>query len=382
MDVLIIGLDDSLLKEGAASDTRERHIDYANELTRRVPSSTIHIIVLSKGWGQTTREQLSSNLIAYPSNSVMRYSFPYDAYRIGSRICSANEIDLITTQTPFDDGIVGSLLSQRHEAAYLVQLRPLNLDDPYWLGNRRLNHLLRYVGKRVLKSADAVRVESEPGRRWCQESLGIPYDDIFVNPMAMSHLKRDRLNVSVETDPSNITFVGRFTEVKGLSYLIKAFAELLETRSDIELTLVGDGPQRDRLEAMVREFEIEDSVHFVGAVPYEEVSRYYARAALLVLPSHRETFGRVILEAFAHETPVVATTTRGASELIEDGMTGLLVSKRDSDELAQKIGRLLDDGASREQMGQNARKFVEDHFDPDQLVEQLVDTWIMVAESS
>lgn len=377
MNVLLVGLDNSVLSESVASDTRERHLQYAATLAERRPGSHLYMIVHSDAAEGLEPQQLSDNLTIYPTNSRHRYLFFFDILRIGRRLCHQHGIDLVTTQTPFDDGLAGYLLANRYRGQYLAQLRPSNLDDPYWLEERRLNRLLRVVGRWLVPRADAVRVVSEASKQWCASELGIDPDRLYLNHIAMSMLDHDAPS-DVERDPQSVLYVGRLSEEKGLPYLLQAFERVLDSVPDATLTIVGDGPERSELEALAEKLDISSSVSFEGSVAYEAVPRYYRQAGILALPSLHENFGRVILEAFSFGTPAVVSDAEGPSELVTDGETGFIVPKADADALAARLQELLDDIDRQRSFGENVREFVKAEFDPEQLVTEIVSTWIAV----
>ena len=143
-------------------------------------------------------------------------------------------------------------------------------------------------------------------------------------------------------DEKLIVTVGRLTQAKDQSTLIRAFA-LTAGRRPVKLALVGEGEMRGRLEALARDLGVADRVQFTGHVdnPYP-----YLRAAdLFVLSSVREGFGNVLVEAMAAGTPVVsADCPHGPREILEDGRWGRLVPPRDPEALAAAIEETLDGG--------------------------------------
>jgi D-inositol-3-phosphate glycosyltransferase len=163
-----------------------------------------------------------------------------------------------------------------------------------------------------------------------------------------------------------VLFAGRLEPLKGADTLMEALGHLAgEAELDDVVTLVigadsGDGAaqggERRRLERSVSGRGLGDRVRFLGAVPHEQLGGYYALADICVVPSRVETFGLVALEAQAQGTPVIATRAGGLPEVIADGETGLLVSSRDSDELAAALALLLGDEAMRHTMGEAARQ--------------------------
>jgi glycosyltransferase involved in cell wall biosynthesis len=113
---------------------------------------------------------------------------------------------------------------------------------------------------------------------------------------------------------------------------------------------------------LVAELGLEDRVTFSGRVSREELVRLYSRSELMVSPSLYEGFGLPAAEAMACGTAVVATTAGAFPEVIEDGVTGLLVPPADAAALADAIARLMNDAALRRRMGEAGRARIEEHF--------------------
>jgi sugar transferase (PEP-CTERM/EpsH1 system associated) len=135
--------------------------------------------------------------------------------------------------------------------------------------------------------------------------------------------------------------VGRLNEVKCQDLLVRSFRRVLDRTPGAHLLLVGDGPKRADLHALVGELGLSDRVHFTG---YQaEPDRYMQLMDVFALPSRAEGLPLAILEAWAAGLPVVATRVGGVPRLVEDGRTGLLIDSGDGDALAAALGRLLED---------------------------------------
>jgi len=166
-----------------------------------------------------------------------------------------------------------------------------------------------------------------------------------------------------------ILHVARLVAVKGTKYLIRAFAALAPRHAGLQLVIIGDGPLKRPLQALVKSLGLEGRVRFLGALAHAEVMAWMRRAAVLALPSVRTASGRVeglgmaMLEAAATGVPVVGSRLGGIPEGVIDGETGFLVPERDADALARRIGDLLDDRATRLGMGARGRALVERRFD-------------------
>ncbi|MFC5971146.1 glycosyltransferase family 4 protein [Halomarina salina] len=151
-----------------------------------------------------------------------------------------------------------------------------------------------------------------------------------------------------------IGFVGGLHRYKGVFDLLEATERCA---ADVRAVVAGDGPARERLERRGG-----DALTLLGAVPYEHVPALYRAVDAFVLPSHTEGLPRVVLEAQATETPVVATRVGGVPEIVDDGETGLLCSPRSPAELAAAIDRLATDDEERRRLGSAGRQAVEAGF--------------------
>jgi len=150
-----------------------------------------------------------------------------------------------------------------------------------------------------------------------------------------------------------VVFAGRLVREKGLGDLVEA-VEAFPARAG--LLIVGDGPYRAQLESQMRGPIQDGRVRFVGALPHAEVRPYLHHADVVVLPSWYEERGRVVLEAMAEGTPVIATRTGGIPESLRDGVNGLLVPVHDPVRLAAAIGRILGDANLAASLGAAGRR--------------------------
>jgi glycosyltransferase involved in cell wall biosynthesis len=144
--------------------------------------------------------------------------------------------------------------------------------------------------------------------------------------------------------------------------LLQAFACLVERGILALLVLVGDGSRRSELESLARTLEVVDRVRFLGSVSNEHVFELSAVADIGVLSSHIEGLPMSLIEAMAVGLPVVATDVGGVSEVVDDGVTGLLVPPGDVEVLAGALERLIVDPETRRVMAAAARRQVEERF--------------------
>jgi len=169
-----------------------------------------------------------------------------------------------------------------------------------------------------------------------------------------------------------ILSIGRLAPVKSQSVLIDAFAALMqELPLSAQLTIVGEGPERLRLESHVRKHRIEEFVSMPGSFTEEDVIDELDRADLFVLTSRFEGVPVVLMEAMAVGVPVVASSVGGIPELVADGKTGVLVPAGDAGEFKNAISKLISDPDYQERLVRRARTEVERRYDIEANVRRL-----------
>lgn len=179
--------------------------------------------------------------------------------------------------------------------------------------------------------------------------------------------------------PLRLLCVGQLVARKGHGVLIEALAELAGTGLEVEATFAGAGPERDRLERMARDLGVGDSIRFLGAVGQDEVPALYRDAGLFCLASFAEGVPVVLMEAMAHEVPVVATRIAGIPELVADGETGLLVAPGRASDLAAAIRRLAEDPSLAARLARAGREHVQREYDQSRSAAQLRDLFEAIA---
>lgn len=164
---------------------------------------------------------------------------------------------------------------------------------------------------------------------------------------------------------TRLLFVARLAELKGLSVLLEAIQQVAARFGATELTVVGDGPERARFEALTAELGLEKSVTFAGYRSQAEVAAHLAETDVFVLPSYAEGVPVTLMEALGSGVPVVATQVGGVSELVEHEGNGFIVRPGDVDELADRLIQLVGDAELRARFGAAGRQLVLTDFDND-----------------
>jgi glycosyltransferase involved in cell wall biosynthesis len=151
--------------------------------------------------------------------------------------------------------------------------------------------------------------------------------------------------------------VANFRPEKGHDFLIASFLRVTKELPDAQLLLVGSGPLESVLRKVVSASDLDGSVHFLGAV--ENIWPLLSQADVFTLASRFEPLGIVVVEAMAAGLPVVATTAGGIPELVNEGVTGFLVTRDDEASLANRLVALLRSDELRESMGRASKLAAE-----------------------
>jgi glycosyltransferase involved in cell wall biosynthesis len=170
-----------------------------------------------------------------------------------------------------------------------------------------------------------------------------------------------RRHLGLAEDGLLIGAVSRLAEVKGIPHLLEALAELVRREIPLRLAVVGDGPERKKLEQRTRELGLADSVSFLGV--RHDLPQVFPAFDIFCLPSIREGSPQVLLAAMARGCSVVATTAGGIPEVVEEGVSALLVAPGSSAALGKALAKVAVDENLRGRLGAAARQRIQGRFD-------------------
>lgn len=195
---------------------------------------------------------------------------------------------------------------------------------------------------------------------------GLPENKIYVKP---NFIFDPNPQINPQSSPYAL-FVGRLWEEKGVATLVQAY---VEGNVQLPLKIVGDGPLRQSLEAIMQQAGLGDRVEFLGWQEKSNVLSLLQQAQLLVFPSEwYETFGLSVIEAFACGVPVLASALGCMKELVQDGVTGLHFAPGNAAALAEKIHWAAANPDAMTSMGRRARKVYETLYTPEVNYQQLL----------
>ena len=230
----------------------------------------------------------------------------------------------------------------------------------------------RSIRKRTLRRADAVLVTSRREADHLSSTFGISPSrcHVVLTPIDMDLFRpipRPEATVAAGLDEARryFLFVGRMDDaVKRITNMMRAFADATLGHEDIELIVIGDGPDAEMVRSRGAHL-LGDRVRFLGWVPETALlPSFYSSSEALLLPSLREGFPTVVGESLACGTPVIATDVGGISELVEDGVTGRLLPPGDDGALTEAISQVVSHPSRFRAMSENARRAAEERVAP------------------
>ncbi|MEO2047697.1 MAG: glycosyltransferase family 4 protein [Pirellulales bacterium] len=365
MKILMINYEYPPLGGGGGVATQ----DIARELARR---HTVHVLT-SSATGAPKKESeadcdltifrarvLSRNAKSTASITSMLSFYPFGIAE-GTKLVKKYGYDVINTMFAIPSGPTGVHLSKRHCIPHLLTIVGGDIYDPTkWYSPHR-NPLLKPVVKRVLSKADRHTAISHDIERRARQFYKFDRE-IEVIPLGIKMPKfspASREQLGLDINKQYAITVGRLVRRKDLPTLIRAL-HLLQ-RPELDLIVLGDGPELDNLKAIAQELGVSTQIQFRGFVPEELKYQLLTQSDVFALPSLHEGFGLVFIEAMHCGLPVVATTNGGQEDFLQDGKTGFMVASGDPLALKNALARVLDDSEWAARSGEENKRLAEQY---------------------
>ena len=223
----------------------------------------------------------------------------------------------------------------------------------------------RFIGRHILMHADGCVFQTEDAKQWFSRKLQAK-SQVIMNDVKEEFFRVERKN------PHNIVSVGRLSEQKNHSLLIRAFAKIADKYPEEKLLIYGTGTLKDELNQQIETFDLKERVILMGST--QDVPSVLASAKIFSLSSDYEGMPNCLMEALAAGVPSISTDCPcgGPRALIKDGEDGLLIPVGDEDAMAQALDRLLADFGYSESLGRKAKENAK-KFHPDKIFKEWKD---------
>lgn len=297
----------------------------------------------------------------------------FSAYRKVLRIAQSEKAEIIHAHTRVTQ-VLAHLVSRRTRLPYITTCHG-------FFKPRLFRKIFPCWGRRCIAISEAVGEHLANDFKVDRKRFVIVHNGVEMerfDPRKFSGQDKAAFKINYHLNPAAplIGTVARFSSIKGQRYLILAMNRIHQENPAVQLLLVGDGPEKDRLARMVQELGLTNNVFFIPSTL--DTSVPLSILDVFVFPSLLEGLGLAIIEAQAMGVPVVATDVGGIYTLVKDGINGFLVPPKDSQSLARAILNLLNDKELAGTFAQKAREQAKQQFNLHQMTAEIEKVYMEV----
>jgi len=298
-------------------------------------------------------------------------------------ILKKERISIIHTHWVIPQGFIGAFWKNISRVPHVATSHVLDLT----ISDRMI--FLQPVLQWILRHTDAITVNSSFTLKHALR-FASPLLKNYTIPMGIddSRIQGIHEGCTLEKKVNSILFVGRLIDWKGIDVLIQAVYIAKSQIPNITLNIVGEGPDREIYELIVKKLQLESDVHFMGKVSDDELNSAYLESNLFILPSTEkkgfvmEGLGVVLLEAMASGVPVIGSNTGGIPDIIKDYVNGLLVPAGDPQALADAIIQILKNPDLADRFRKAGLETVRERFSWDIISDQFIKVYQEVLNES
>lgn len=362
----------------------------ANALTQRGHQ----VVVLSKSISQESHENIKGIHVyrILPINRLKRVHFfwrfqrYFEGYRKSiakklDRIVKEHDVDIIEAPEARAELLWYQMFYKQRSAIVIKLHTPRWLVDKLARNKPKLWNRLEYLAEKTsIKKADVVYSCSHALLNVGKEYFPKRSYTVIYNPINLPNINTSK------KDGEMILFVGRLQWHKGVQAFGTVIPSVLKEKPDVNFIFLGPDCNwhgghslKEYILNQIPE-KMKSSAHFLGGVSREKVLEYLQKASVCVLPSLWENFPYTCLEAMVSGCAVVGSKNGGMAEMIENGISGILIDPEKPEEVSEAILKLLSDQSLRQQMGLNAIKRVKKVFSSDNIVEQTLELYHQAIE--
>ncbi|MEM7256720.1 MAG: glycosyltransferase [Pseudomonadota bacterium] len=281
------------------------------------------------------------------------------------QVLLSESIDIVHCHqyTPYTYGVLAALFT---DVKVVFTEHGRFYPDSYSWKRRLINPLLQHRTDSIVAISAATADALAEYEWFTRRSIDVIYNGTDVEEPEGDSSAREELQIPAES----LVFgtIARFDPIKNLPMMINGFREVHQRLPDTRLLMVGDGEEREALEALVKEAGLKDSVLFTGY--QSDTARYMSAIDVYLLTSFSEGTSMTLLEAMATRKPPIVTAVGGNIEIVEHLKNGLVVDSGDTERLVSHMNELVEDKQQRVQLGNAARDEYEKRFSVSSMTEQ------------
>lgn len=349
-----------------------------------VPLSIFPLSLISEKWkrySQIPKKTIIDGIeIHYPRylafpKGILFHRSGYRMYRgISKLVRELNEkyhFSLIHSHVALPDGFSSMLINEKLKLPHVVTIHGQDLQVTLNRGEKYKKNIFR-----VLKNVDKILLVSEKLKRIIINEEFISKASVVHNGIDLEQCEcKGNLSISKPYNSILILSVCNLYKSKGIELNIEAIAKLKLKYPNITYWIIGDGVEKENLQKLVVRMALELNVKFLGKLPNREVMGYLEICDIFSLPSWKEGFGIVYLEAMYHGKPVIGVKGEGIADAIKHRENGMLVLPKDIEDLEKQLEFLIINKDKAIKIGENGKKTVEDNFTWQSSAEKVIDVY-------
>jgi glycosyltransferase involved in cell wall biosynthesis len=355
---------------------------YKDEMEKLGHNVFVFVPEYENSYKREERNVFEFPALSYFKEKEQRFALPFSKQLF--KIKNLN-LDIIHSHAPFSMGIMARILSSnlglKHVGThhtmyeYYRHYAPLIIRPSFNQSKKLIKHWCMKLDKVIAPTDNIKNVLID---------YGVPYEHIVVIPTGIDMYSFDkpikwdlRKEYNINEEDKILLFVGRLAKEKNIDFLIKnVFKKIVEEEKNVKFVIVGDGNERENLEEIVINEELQQKVIFTGGQAREKVIDAYKQANLFIFASYTETQGLVVLESLASGTPVVALGKMGVYDLLSRKNTGgIMIPELNADDFINNILRLLNNEEEYNKLSSKGKVFVKNNFSLTTNVEKLIEVY-------
>jgi glycosyltransferase involved in cell wall biosynthesis len=279
------------------------------------------------------------------------------------QLMEGNTFDLINTHFAIPSGPAGQYISRKYGIPNVLTILGGDIIDPSKFLSPHNTFLLNQTVRKMLFGADRVVAESTDIKRNAQKYYAFDRQ-VDIVPLGIYpnvHPEKNRQALGLPSDQFIFVTIGRLVKRKNLEDLLHIFKEVQKTDPSI-LLVIGDGPEKDKIESLAKQLGIENAVRLLGRVSDEEKFQYLAASDVYLSTAIHEGFGIVFLEAMECGLPVISYDRGGQTDFLREGKTGYLIELGNKEKFALKLLELVNSKPLRMEIRAHNKNYVKEFY--------------------